>query len=118
MLVEDTLLMCAPYITTAHIEKSEKHRAKTFYSLVLRWKMRKAVWLITERDTGGVLYPIELCTKTGERVMEVLRTKHPEACPPTAASLELYPDRRPEIVPVDITDYTVTEVVGQLSVGA
>ena len=64
MLVEDTLLMCAPYITTAHIEKSEKHRAKTFYSLVLHGKLRTSMQWITYLDTGGVLQPAELCTNT------------------------------------------------------
>ena len=49
--------------------------------------------------------------------MEVLHTKHPEACSPTAASLELYPDLPPELFPVDITDDAVTTVVGRLSVG-
>ena len=49
--------------------------------------------------------------------MEVLRTKHPEVRPPTAASLDSYPDRPREIVPVDITNDTVTEVRGLLSGG-
>ena len=71
-----------------------------------------------ERETGGVLHPTERCTKTGERVMEVLHTKHPEYCPPTAASLDSYPDRPLEIVPVDITNDTVMAVAGRLSEGA
>ena len=48
----------------------------------------------------------------------MLRTKHPEVRPPTAASLDSYPDRPREIVPVDITNDTVTEVRGLLSGGA
>ena len=50
--------------------------------------------------------------------MEVLRFKHPEARTPTAESLYLYPDRPPELTPVDITDDTVTAVAGRLSGGA
>ena len=50
--------------------------------------------------------------------MEVLLAKHPEAQAPTAASLDSYPDRPLELLPVDITDDTVTAVAGQLSVGA
>ena len=65
-----------------------------------------------------MLQPAELFTKTGEMVMEVLRTKHPETCPPTAASLYMYPDRPTELVPLDITNYRVTEVAGRLSGGA
>ena len=47
--------------------------------------------------------------------MEVLCTKHPEARPPTAASMDSYPDRPPELVPVDSTNDTVTAVAGRLS---
>ena len=50
--------------------------------------------------------------------MEVLRTKHPEARPPTAASLELCPEFPPEIALVDITNNTVTAVAGRLLGGA
>ena len=74
--------------------------------------------MITEQSTGGVLQPAELCNKTGERLMEVLCTKHSEAYPPTAASLDTYPDRPPEFVPVDITDDTVTEMAGRIYVGS
>ena len=58
---------------------------------------------ITERDKGRLLQPEELCKKTGERVMEVLRTKHPDVCTLSAASLDTYTDQPPEIIPVDIT---------------
>ena len=50
--------------------------------------------------------------------MEVLRAKYPEAWTPTAASLDLYPNRPIELTPVDITDDTVTVVAGRLSGGA
>ena len=46
---------------------------KTSHSLVLRGKLRMAVRWIMERGIGGVLQPEEICTKTEERVMEVLR---------------------------------------------
>ena len=55
-----------------------------------------------------MLQPADLCTKTGEKVIEVLRTKHLDACPSTTASLDTYPDRPLDLVPVDITDDTVT----------
>ena len=50
--------------------------------------------------------------------MEVLRTKHPEAWTPTAASLYYYEGQPPELTTVDITEETVTEVAGRLSGGA
>ena len=41
-----------------------------------------------------------------------------KACTPTEASLDSYPDRPPELVPVDITDDVVTAVAGRLSGGS
>ena len=58
------------------------------------------------------------CTKTGDRVMEVLRSKQPEARTPTAASLDSYPNRPLELIPGDIIDNTVTAVMGRLFGGA
>ena len=73
---------------------------------------------ITERETGRVLQTGDRCTDTGDRVMEVLRAKHPEVRTPTAAIMDLHPDRPPELTPVDITEDTVTAVTGRLSGGA
>ena len=109
--MEETLRTCTQYLTAVRREDYEEHRAKTYHSLVLQGKLRMAVRWITERDKGGVIQPTDLCNKTGDRVMGVLHTKHPDSRPPTAASLDTYPDRPPELVPVDITDNTVTEVV-------
>ena len=112
MLVEDTLRMCAEYLTVAQREETVEHRAQPYHSLVLRRKLRTAVRWITKRDTGKVLQPRDRCTKTGDWVVEVLRSKHPEAWTPTAASLYSYPDRPRELTPVDIMDDTVTAVAG------
>ena len=51
-------------------------------------------------------------------MMEVLCTNYPEARPPTAASLDSYLDRPPDLVLVDITDDTVTAVMRRLLGGA
>ena len=110
--------MCAEYLTVSWRKYTAEHRAKTFHSLVLCGKIRTAVRWITERDTGGVLQLGDQCTKTGEWVMEVLRAKHMEAQTPTAASLDLYPDRPLELTPVDITDDMVTAIAGRLWGGA
>ena len=50
--------------------------------------------------------------------MEVMHTKHPDACPPSAENLDAYPNNPPEMAPVDITYYVVTAVAGRLSGGA
>ena len=65
-----------------------------------------------------MLQPDDHCTKTGKRVMEVLHTKHPDARPLSAASLDAYPNNTLEVIPVDITDDVVSVVAGRLSGGA
>ena len=95
MMAEDMLQACGEYLTVAWREETPENRAQTYHSLVLRGKLRTAVRWISKRDTGGVLQPRDRCTKTGNRVMEVLRAKHPEAWKPTTASLESYLDRPP-----------------------
>ena len=65
-----------------------------------------------------MLKPEELFTKTRERVMEVLRTKHLVTLPPSVASLDSYPKRPLEIVSVNITEDTVMYVGRRLSIRA
>ena len=50
--------------------------------------------------------------------MEVLKTKHPDARPPSVSSLDAYPNNPPDMVPVDITDDVLTAVAGRISGGA
>ena len=118
MLMKDALRSYTQYFTAVRREETAEHRAKTYHILVLYRKIRTAVRWITKREKGEVLLPEGKCTETGEHVMELLRTKHPDACPPTAASLDAYPNNPPEMVPVDITDDVVAAVAGRLSGGA
>ena len=118
MFFKDTLRSCEGYLTVARREETTEHRAQTYQSLVLRGKLWTAIWWITERETGGVLQPGDKCTKTGYRVMEVLRTKHPKAWTHMAENLDHYKGRPLELTPVDITEETVTAVAGRLSGGA
>ena len=67
MLVEDTLSTCAEYLTVARREETPEHRTQEYHSLVLHGKLHTAARWIIERDTGGVLQPGDLCTKTGTR---------------------------------------------------
>ena len=97
MLVEDTLRSSTQYLTAVRREETAEHRAKTFHGLVLRGKLRTAVRWITEQEKGGVLQPEVHCTKTGDRVLEVLHAKHLDAQPPSAACLDAYPGPPPDI---------------------
>ena len=54
-----------------------------------------------------------------ERVMEVMRTKHPDAPPPpSSARLDYYTGRPPELVSVDIRECTIIDILGRLYRGA
>ena len=64
------------------------------------------------------MLPEKHCTKTGEHVLEVLCTKYPDALPPSAACMNNYTDKPPEMVPVNITDDVVSAVAGHLLGGA
>ena len=52
--------------------------------------------------------------RQGEHVLEVLHTKHPDTCPPSAACLNTYTEKPPEMVAVNITDNVVLAVAGRL----
>jgi len=45
-------------------------------------KLWAAVRAVTNRDPGGLYAPDNICTKTGRRVLDVPRKKHPDACIP------------------------------------
>ena len=53
ILVEEILRTCAQYLTVAHREETNEHRAKTYHILVIQGKLKTAVRWITERGTGG-----------------------------------------------------------------
>ena len=51
--------------------------ARAFNSQVLDGKLKSAVRNLTIGERGGVLGPEDLCTKTGQPVIDVLQSKHP-----------------------------------------
>ena len=82
MLIEETLQTCKQYLTNSLREESEDKRNNTYYRLTLHGKLRTVARLITYQKKGGVLQPEEYCAKSGEKVMEVLQSKRPDAPPP------------------------------------
>ena len=73
---------------------------------------------ITEHKKWGVLQPRDTCTNTGEPVLDLLWSKHPEASAPLDISLEAYPRQTPELLPENLTEDTEIEVAWRLSGGA
>jgi len=63
---------------------------RRFNSMVHSGKLRAAVRAVTDRDPGGLYAPDDICTKTGRRVLDVLRDKHPDARIPEERAFDSY----------------------------
>ena len=114
MLVEDTIRTSRGLISHMRRSMSDEAIAKSFTTMVLKGKIRQAVRFATLRGEGGVLKGSDVDSKTGKTVLEVLHSKHPEAVAPDATVLEDY-DILPEMMELDVTSETVTEVAAALS---
>ena len=53
ILVQETLHTCKKYLSAAHREEFEEHKANTYHSLVLRGELQTEVRGITERRQGA-----------------------------------------------------------------
>ena len=96
---------------------TDEQMSKTYTRLVLEGKLRQAVRFITQRDQGGVLQMAALDSKSGLPVLDVLKSKHPDAVIPPPEVLEEY-ESIPSFVPLDITATTVEGVARKMSGGA
>jgi hypothetical protein len=101
--------------------RDEASEARAYNARVLSGRLRSAVRNLTHRDTGGVMMPDDLCTKSGRPIAEVLHQKHPEQRDPgdligqADTAFEPYTDGHPFTVPVMITDKVVETVAATLS---
>ena len=77
MLVETTYREGLMFLGRGQREMSETEVHLQYNNLLIAGKIRKAVRFLTERDQGGILLPMDACTKTGKPVEEVLRDKPP-----------------------------------------
>ena len=63
---------------------------RRFNLMVHSGKLCAAVRAVTDRDPGG-LYALDgICTKTGRRVLDILREKHPDARIPKEGAFNIY----------------------------
>ena len=59
--------------------------------MVLSGKMRAAMCMIINRDPKGLLKPDDSCLKTGQPVIEVLCSKHPNSIVPPEEGFDVHP---------------------------
>jgi hypothetical protein len=52
--------------------------ARTFHSMVIDGKLREALRMARGKGKGGPLRPNDKCSKTGQPVIDVMRSKHPK----------------------------------------
>jgi hypothetical protein len=81
---------------------------------MLRGEVRSAVRYLTDREKGGVMLPKDIDEKTGDTVIEVLRSKHPDAKTPSLTSLSSY-TTTPDYVGLDISEDAVKGIARRLS---
>eukprot|EP00956_Cyclotella_meneghiniana_P031787 scaffold84827_cov23-Cyclotella_meneghiniana.AAC.1 len=97
--------------------------ANTFNSMVLDGKLRAAVRFATERGTGGPRRPDEYCSKSGQRILDVLKEKHPSICVDEADADGNVPGfdqygATPVCVPHASDEYNISVAGGRIHGGA
>eukprot|EP00957_Ditylum_brightwellii_P012013 906307-Ditylum_brightwellii.AAC.1 len=101
-LVEDTVATARRQMPANQHQESDAHVTKTFVNMLFQGKLRQAVRWLTGREKGGSLSPNDRCTKSGEVVSEVLRSKHPEPVEPQEEALQAFP-HVPAFMDVNVT---------------
>eukprot|EP00957_Ditylum_brightwellii_P067559 5128985-Ditylum_brightwellii.AAC.1 len=82
--------------------------------MLFQGKLRQAVRWLTGREKGGLLAPDERCTKSGELVSDVLRSKHPEPVEPEVDALQEF-ESVPAFMDVNVTASVVEKAARRLS---
>lgn len=91
---------------------------RRFNTMFLSGKVRGAVRFATDREAGGPLDPEGKDSKTGEKVIEVLRSKHPQIRIPNLEDAEVkcfegYP-HTPCSVPHAFDEESIAKIAGKL----
>jgi hypothetical protein len=106
-LVQDIVGEAMRSVGSSQRNTDEDLIAQKYILMVLDGKLRAAVRFATSRDGGGVLLPQDACTKTGQPVMEVLLSQHPDTRipdleDPNCIAFDHY-DEVPLLIPTDCT---------------
>ena len=114
MLIQDTERCMSTYLSAKRGTLTAKQRAKIFHMKMLQGDVREAVRYLTDRSKGGVRLPNNTDKKTGDSVVQVLESKHPDEKTPDHSLLKEYPTT-PDFVDVNITEEVVKTVTQRLS---
>jgi hypothetical protein len=76
-LVDDTVAQLRTRPSRDSTPRDDESEARAFNARVLSGKIRSAVRTLTNRGSGGVKLPDDICTKTGRPIIDVINEKHP-----------------------------------------
>jgi len=94
--------------------------ARRYDAMVLGGKVRAAVWMVTDRGTGGPYRPNDLDSKSGQPVINVLRDNHPDCVVPSEEAFDAYPDADNllDTMPLYCYEECIAKAAARLSGGA
>eukprot|EP00957_Ditylum_brightwellii_P120365 9184134-Ditylum_brightwellii.AAC.2 len=113
-LVEDTTATARRQLPANQHQETEAHVTKTFVNILFQGKLRQAVRCLTSWEKGGLLSLNNRCTKLGEVVSEVLRSKHPDPVELQVEALQAFPHVS-AFMNVNVTASVVEKVAWKLS---
>ena len=109
-LVCDSYAGATGYLGRDRRNQSADQHHRTLKNIVLRGKLREAVRLVCERESGGVLLPNEMASDrkyvTEETVAAVTVNEYLQEKIPHSSTLEVY-DEKTFFIPVDILEDVV-----------
>ena len=114
MLVSSAEMCAKCFMNRRRGVSTTNERAKVFSNLACRGKLRAVIRCICDTEKGGVLMPDDVDDKSGEKVRDVLHSKHPESRSAPLSDVPEY-DTRPETLEILVTDENVETVAKSMS---
>ena len=118
LLVEETIRDMHSFLKKRRGDSSAEERIQHFQRLLHKGEVRRACRFIAERETGGVLQPTDLDTKSGDKtVADVLEELHPAPDPEhrhTAHFPNYVNKSLPNFVPLALSHTVIKQVASRL----
>ena len=114
-MIDDTVETLKINQSRLTLNESKEKRTKIFHSLILKGELRRAVRYLTDRESGGVLFPDQVDSKSGKLIKDVLPDKHPQARIPSATLFNRNPADFPNLLDIDVSECHIAQVSSKLT---
>ena len=114
MLNSSTIIYAEAYMNRKRGGLNAKERAKAFFSLICMGEIREGIRYICEGESGGIMLPGDVDSKTGDLVKETLKSKHLEGLDVSVENLPEF-ESCPEIIDIVVTEENVEKKTKKLS---